>query len=425
MSSYQKYYDTHTLFIKCDCASAQQIRATFGEALTMYQTATGKRLECRYRVNLLIDREGNSFGIAFVFVTNPAVYYMLLGKNPDGSDRIEYMDDPAWEPPADGELTNDSGWSSISEPVITTGMSWADISDEEDELERKRNEEESRYICPKIVIQLEPLMVLPSYKLTAEQINKKREKIILENEGKPDFNPDLVVVPESAHFGVDRAMVTPVDPKFMQNILKSQKVPIWVTKADLKAQFAPYASDSSTRQERLIKGNRIEETYPFVNINDDRVAFIIFDPSTHDAQFAVHMMKKTVMTKKSADGSTLSETLIFGHSYCTDRDSMSHITQQPRSVQRRVSGANTKSPRALGDSSNPPRSRNEDRRHEQQFRDEPRSRDDRPPRESIKRVAATAVPQHRQAPVNTTKSSRSAPLNSVQTNVFSILGDNN
>lgn len=351
----ERSYDEHTLFINCDCATVEQIRECFKQALTEYHSSGEKPLNCRYRVNLLKDKEGRSFGIAFVFVTNPAVYYMLLGKNKDGSDRIKYIDDPSWKPPAEGEMTNESGWS-ITEPVYTPGMSWADLCEEEEEFERQQKENEARYICPKIPIQEEPLMKLPPYKLTSEQIQKKRENIILENEGKTDFNPDIVEVPELAYLGVDRAMVTPVDPKFMHNILKTQYVPNWITKADLKAEFAPYASDRVTRQERLVKGNRIEETYPFVNINDNRVAFIIFDPSTHDAQFALHMMKKTVISKKAPDGTIHTETLYFGHSYRTDRDSMSQITQQPRPVPHR------------------------DNRH----------------RENTKYVASTAVPKRRQ-----------------------------
>ena len=85
-------YDEHTLFIKCDCASADQIRFAFREALTKYQKDTGKPFDCRFRVNLVENREGKSFGVGFVFLTNPAAYYMFLGKNPDGSDRIASTD---------------------------------------------------------------------------------------------------------------------------------------------------------------------------------------------------------------------------------------------------------------------------------------------------------------------------------------------
>ena len=353
-------FDNHTLFIKCDCATKDQICSAFRDALTNYQNDNNCSLDCRFRVNLVEDREGNSFGIAFVFVTNPAVYHMLLGKNPDGSDRIEYTNDPSWVAPADGELTNDFGWSSFSDPIYTPGMDWGEISDLEDEYERKLEEERNRHVCPKIPNQLKSLMSLPPFKLTLEQIEAKRSKIITENNDKPDFNVDLVEVSELAYYGVDRAMITPVDPKFMHNILKSKGVPNWVNEKDLKSLFSPYASDSITVQEKFIKGRRVEETYPFVNINNDGVAFIIFDPNTHDAQFALHMMKKTVVTKL-IDGFKNTITLIFQHSFRTDRDLMTDINHQPRPIQHR-DDTNSKSPRSKrnnyhssnGDKSNSP-----------------------------------------------------------------------
>jgi hypothetical protein len=381
-----KYYDTHTLYIKCDCASADQIRGSFLEALSNYYKETGIKLSCLIQVNVLADREGNSFGTAFVYLTNSEVYHMLLGKNKDGSDRIEYKPDPNWRPPSPGSLVNEAGWCSVTETDYSN-MSWADICDEEDEIERQREEEENRHICPQITIELEPLMILPPYKLTPEQRENKRIKIIQENEGKINFNPDLVSVPEFAYFGVDRAMVQSVDPKFMPNILKVQNVPEWITKEDLKEQFTPYATDNTTLQERTIKGRRVEETYPFVNINDGRVAFIIFDPSTHDAQFALHMKKKTTITKKTAAG-VMSVVLIFGHSYCTDRDSMSTITQKPRPVQRRENSSN----------------RNDRIRITEESHQSNR-------KENIKRVVANAVPQRKAAP--TKSSNRFAVLNNI------------
>lgn len=323
------YYDSHTLFIKCECASAEQIRQAFSEALTTYQSTSKTTIDCRFRVNRVENRLGESFGISFVFVTNPAVYYMLLSKNPDGSDRIEYRDDPSWSPPSDGDTVNDAGWSTILPPIYTRNMDWSEIIDKEVEYENSLQKEKARHTRPKIPFPLEPLMTLPPYQLTPEQIEAKRAKIISDNEGKPGFDPALVVIPTTAHFNVDRAMVTSVDSKFMPNILKCKDVPDWVTKDDLKVQFSPYASDSKTPRERYIKGRRVEETYPFVNINSDRVAFVIFDPSTRDAQFALHMMKKTTIRGESTNGSPVTATLIFGHSYRTDRDIMADISQQP------------------------------------------------------------------------------------------------
>lgn len=333
MSSY--IYDNRTLFIKCDCASVNEIRKSLNDSLTTYQSANNIDLKCRSRVNLVENREGKSFGIAFVFVTNPVVYHMLLGKNPDGSDRVEYRDDPSWTPPTKGDIVNDSGWATISAPVYTPGMSWADMDDIEYEHEQKLTAEKKKYVCPKIPVPLEPLMVLPPYELTPEQITQKRNKIIEDNSGKPGFDPKLVEIPSLAHLVVDRAMACPVDSRYMPNILKCQAVPHWVSKEDLKMNFSPYAIDSTTLQERFIKGRRVEETFPFVNINEDRVAFIIFDSCTNDALFALHMMKKTIIRKKMPDNSFNTTTLIFGHSYRTDRDLMTDISQQPRTVPRR------------------------------------------------------------------------------------------
>ena len=321
--------DTHTLLIKCDCANELQIRQSLRDAIHEYMQTTGTQIDCCFRVNLPNNAEGKRYGIAFAFLTNPAVYHMLLRRNPDGSDRVEYIDDPAWTPPPEGELVNESGWSGIANAIpVETTNSWYDQIDE--------NEQEvQQFTCPKIPIILEPLMKLAPIRLTEEQRETKRMKIINENQGKPGFDDSMVSIPEFANLSVEPAVISNLEPKFMSNILKAKDVPTWITRDILKAEFAPYASDSATRHVRFIKGSKIEEAYPFVNVNTDRVAFIIFDPSTHDAQFALHMTKKLTISRKAVDGSVASATLIFGHSFRTDRDTMADISQQPRPFRRR------------------------------------------------------------------------------------------
>lgn len=325
--SNNKIRDNHTLYLRCDCATVAQITASITSAISTYQKTHGVNLDCRFKVSLVENRDGKSHGIAFVFVTNPAVYNMLIGRNSDGSSRIEYRDDPSWSAPAIDETSNDSGWSGISSP-IQASTNWCDMVEEEAREERLR---EARAI-PQIAVTLDPLMTLPPYTLTEEQVAQKREQIIAANEGKEDFDPAFVCVPREAYFSVDSAVCYPVDNKYMSHILKCKDVPLWATKEDLKTQFAPFASDHTTKHERMIKGRRIEETYPFVNINDDRVAFIIFDQATHDAQFALHMMKKTVLKKTMKNGVVEQATLMFGHSFRTDRDTMASISQKPHII---------------------------------------------------------------------------------------------
>lgn len=272
-------YDEHTLYLKCDSATVEQIRTSFSQALLKYKREVDPKFQCRTKVNLLETRDGKSIGVAFVYLTNPAAYYLFLGKNADGSDRIQYVDDETWVPPVSGETTNKSGWSSVDQEI-----DWGDLSDEND--------------CPKIASQQEPLMVLPPYKLSPEQIEQERQNIIEDNLGKPDFDETLVKVSEEGYYGVDRAFSFVVDKTFMPNILKTSSVPPWISKEDLKSEFRNFATDSITLQERQVKGITIKESFPYVNINDGRVAFVIFDPSTNDAYFALHMMKKTTIQKK-------------------------------------------------------------------------------------------------------------------------------
>lgn len=300
-------YDNHTIYVRCEGASASQVKDVFLDALSKYNFDNKTNLPGSFHVNLVETREKVSLGFAFAFFTNPAAYHMILGKNTDGSDRIEYRDDPSWVSPVEN-------WST----TYDEGSSWGDMSEKEQSKE-----------CPKIPITLDPLITLPAYKLTQEQIQTKKNLIIAYNKDKEGFLESMVEVPDHAFLLVSPAIVTPLEDKFVPNILKAKNVPPWVTEHDLKIRFAPYATNSTTVVDRVVKGRRFKETYPFVNINDDRIAFLIFDPCTHDAQFALHMTKKLPVTRKMDDGKIFSTTLLFNHSFSTDRDKMSEIVNKP------------------------------------------------------------------------------------------------
>ena len=79
--------DNRTLYVRCEGATSQQIKTCMEEALATYREKTGEPLPCDVVINLVENRERKSYGIAFVFVTNPQVYHMLVGLNPDGSEK--------------------------------------------------------------------------------------------------------------------------------------------------------------------------------------------------------------------------------------------------------------------------------------------------------------------------------------------------
>ena len=93
--------------------------------------------------------------------------------------------------------------------------------------------------------------------------------------------------------------------------MKGKNLPSSITINDIKKKFLPFASDSKTLYKRNIKGKSIKDNYPFVTINENRVAFITFDDKTSDAMFALLMTKKITINNF---------TIFFGHSYRNDRD---------------------------------------------------------------------------------------------------------
>lgn len=322
----ERIFDTKTLYCATTFADEGQIRPIINSVIEQYQKKVGRTIVCQHRINVVRNKEGNKIGVAFVFLTNPEIYFALINRNPDGTPRVSYVDDPTWCAPAGG---NEQGWASINslaEPALLGD--WGDYMDEEDAYNKKVKEIAQSYICPKIAVPLQPLVTPPKYTLTPEQIEIKRSKIIEDNIGNPSFDQRKIVIPPTANVPFARAMVTPVDEKFMPNVLKASNVPASITEADLKILFTPYATDSVTPHIIIEHGIQKQITYPRVNISSGN-AFIVFDPHTHDAQFALHMRKRTEIMTHDKNRVTL----FFGHAYRTERD-MSSSSASSASTER-------------------------------------------------------------------------------------------
>jgi|LakMenEpi03Aug12_release.lakeMendotaPanAssembly.Ray.scaffolds.fasta_scaffold157991_3 hypothetical protein len=259
-NNYQIYntqmYDYHTLNVKCYNATLEQIKNVFNNAFEKYKLNHNKNIECSFYYNLILNKEGVSYGIAFVYVSNKEVYNMILGKNPDGTERLKHN-------------------KKLKAKKSNQSINWGDSSDDEEIID---------------TIILEPLIVL--------------EPIQLNDEQKPYYIEPVV------NLVINRALIYKLEDKYIHNILKTKKIPHWITHLMIKKLFSPFASDNTTKHSRIIKGKKITDTYPFVNINKDGICFIIYDVKTNDAQFALHMMKKTTITQ---DNKTI--TLVFNHSY--------------------------------------------------------------------------------------------------------------
>lgn len=311
-------YDNHTLYVITDCATKEQIKNTIWNAIEEYETENDVDLQCKFRINLIENREGESCGIAFIFITNPAVYHMILGYNPDGSARIEYVPDPNVRVERESEKDcEDKKEGKVTKPKKS--KNWIDDED----YDEKKDE------VPKIMVKLPPLMDITQFELTEEQYNSKCE--VAREKGQPTDD-----ITQMGKLHVFPARATAVEEKYVAHIIKCKNLPTWVTRESLKAEFAPFASDSTTIQYRYVKGTRVEETFPFVNINRERVGFVVFDPKTYDAYFALFMMKKIKFSRVLFDGTIETSITICGHSYRTDRDVMADLAQTRRPSQKQA-----------------------------------------------------------------------------------------
>lgn len=269
-----KLTNDHYLYIRSSgLATNEQLMKALKTALEGARAATKKKLPCLYNVNLVSDRDGKPSGYGYIWVSNPEVYHLLLGRNIDGTERVECFPDPTWVPKDDDFLE-----AALNIPY-QKGMSWADMADEEDILR-------AEYECKIMRRVLPPLMKIPPIVYTPQQIEVLKKQIKGEGEVIP---AQIEIVCEGAHvYETD-------DTKYKHNVLYCAMVPLHVTEKDMKILFSPYTSDTQTPYVHRVNGETIKETYPFVRIvssSGKRCAYITFNERTQDAQFALLMTRR-------------------------------------------------------------------------------------------------------------------------------------
>ena len=287
-----KYYDNHTLYVTSGVAKEEQLYKVLKAGVKETEIKINKlnpntKLECDVKVNLIVNKNREYYGFGYVRVSNESVYWMLLGKNPDGTDRVVEYPDPNWVAP-----TEKSEQNNLSE------MSWFEIAQEED-----------KRIQPIIRENLGPLMVISGYKYDEMQYKHLQDMALLD--GK-----DPSKVPTTGYFEFARAYTRDVEDGKIANVLCARQVPDWIPTTAFKNIFKPYVSDPI---KKVLLDNKEHDNYPIVklidnkNKNDDRTVFITFDPSTKDAMFCLLMTRKVRI--KHPERSELKCVIIFDHAY--------------------------------------------------------------------------------------------------------------
>lgn len=159
-----------TLYVNTGVAHARQIEAIFQEAIEQAKQMPeifGPDFECDIKVNVVRRHSGEYMAYAFVDLTNPKLYYALIGCNVDGSERAHYIDDPNWTPP-------------LSAPA--TAWSWADEDDEGLVVRPAPS-------APKIRCQLPPILTLGSYTYDQHQMEHLQTQ---ETQGTVTVSPAFI-----------------------------------------------------------------------------------------------------------------------------------------------------------------------------------------------------------------------------------------
>jgi hypothetical protein len=208
-------YDTHSLYINSGVATREQLVTALRQAMITTAKRLGRTIRTKFKVNVIVVRDVY-LGYAHVYISNPEVYHMLNGFNPDGTERVTYVDDPNWVAPASATDTDEMDFDDMSflqNPTATTTMSWSDLMAGED-----------AQSCPRIKVPLEPLMTLPPYAYEADQLLHIKQ-LLLEQSCKSGQEDVPIVIPTHGHFEVHRAYVQDLESKYSQDILCTRGIP--------------------------------------------------------------------------------------------------------------------------------------------------------------------------------------------------------
>lgn len=239
--------DKHTLQVKT-YATYEQLVNAINLALDKAKQTHKELVNSDYVSSIVCIPNGFHFGYGYIHFSDSQLYYMFLGKNPDGTERL----DMTWVEPA-----------APKPEILTEGKSWADIVEEEESMDEK-------YKRP----YLPPMITLEAFPYSEEQREKIKSYLVKSN--KP--------LPPNINFTLSPAEASPIEENKHGNILYIPDIPTWITEKDLLSKFKRFSAS----------GN-----YPKVVISPARVGFITFNPTTREASFARMLTRKLLIKKDS------------------------------------------------------------------------------------------------------------------------------
>jgi hypothetical protein len=294
-----RHTNEHNIYVRTGVATYQQLSMSVEEFKKLMKASSDPRIKevanTEIEVNLVTNMSGVSNMSGYLWAESPIVYYLLCGRNPDGSERIEEIETEEQEEEEDDEellgLKGKSGFNLNSSFKFKVEK-------------------------PKIIKKLPPLIPFPGYEYTPEQraVNHKylveQEKILAEKENR---EPREIPVQPFGYFILEESHTPTLDADKNPRLLRGE-VPKWVTSRILYDKFAKFAMKKA---DDYSKGKQIKEkdiygvehdvftygTYfrihmynnPVRGRENDRVVCIEYSQSINATGiFAIQMRRKTV-----------------------------------------------------------------------------------------------------------------------------------
>jgi hypothetical protein len=302
METEVRWKNEHNIWVSTGLATQVQLNASvnaFKKELTKMFPGQGYD-KCEILVNLVMDVKGNSYKYAYLWVSDPRVYYILSGFNPDGSERFE-------------EEKEEKKTVLIDDTFDLENL----------DLDSAFKSESKKIKKPSIRASLPPLLTLPGYEYTEDQKKTAEADLKAEAIGK-GRNPEDIKIPEFGYFESSRAWAGTPKKNENSSILCSY-VPIWVNEEILKKIFYRFSSDKTGTYPKISFRpckKRPEPTGDFVRRFEDpvekKLAIVEFNRGFHqDGVFALQMTRKVVLNditspkKEGVPQKTI--TIIFEH----------------------------------------------------------------------------------------------------------------
>lgn len=283
MKSVSRYPDNHTLYVTSGASNNEDLVKSVSQALRAYEKTKEREYSCNVTANLVFDKEGVPLGFGYLYISNTQVYNMLLGKNPDGSERTKLVE-------KEGKR--------IFSP--DDGVEWV-----EDWSQDKRE----------LVTEQLPKLLNPEIHIYTPKQKQNFQKLITRiKKSEKQHLPPEYFHPDKCSFVFEKAYVKPVGEQYSLNVLCGRKIPVWLNAENIYSIFRKFISDKKVKKKVRIKGRFAEVPYPVVTINRKKaLCFIEFNPLSRDAQFALLMTTRVVFRNKR--NPSQSSLITFVHSF--------------------------------------------------------------------------------------------------------------